>query len=375
MDAAGSRMSGKRATQTIAKAARAAASQAIRSSVIDPIMTGSWLLILGSLLGSMPVLAETIVVADIEGRGTSRMVGQVLEYTGEQLSLRMASGRVEMIDASRVISILEIGNANYEQARQAIEARRWEEALEQLQQALRTEQRAWVQREIVAASVGCYRNLQQLQRANNGFLALCRSDPKTHHFNAIPLSWSSAGSNPEWLAQARQQLPDPSPIARLIAASWLLTTNDRSAATTALQMLLGEQDPRLVFLAEAQLWRTRTLAPQAAEVARWKERIAAMPVSLRGGPYLVLGQALARMGQSQEAIVAWMRIPILYPQQRPLAAEALFAAAGELSKLGDRDAARGLYQELLREHADSPLAAQAERRLQELAKTAAEASR
>jgi tetratricopeptide (TPR) repeat protein len=343
--------------------------------VIDPIMTGSWLLILGSLLGSMPVLAETIVVADIEGRGTSRMVGQVLEYTGEQLSLRMASGRVEMIDASRVISILEIGNANYEQARQAIEARRWEEALEQLQQALRTEQRAWVQREIVAASVGCYRNLQQLQRANNGFLALCRSDPKTHHFNAIPLSWSSAGSNPEWLAQARQQLPDPSPIARLIAASWLLTTNDRSAATTALQMLLGEQDPRLVFLAEAQLWRTRTLAPQAAEVARWKERIAAMPVSLRGGPYLVLGQALARMGQSQEAIVAWMRIPILYPQQRPLAAEALFAAAGELSKLGDRDAARGLYQELLREHADSPLAAQAERRLQELAKTAAEASR
>ena len=375
MDAGGSRMRGKKATQTIGKTGRSASSPGIRSPAIDPIAASSWVLVLATLLGSMPVLAETVVVADSEGRGTTRMVGQVVEYTGAQLSLRMASGRVEMIDSTRVISISETGNANYEQARQAVEARRWEEALEQLQQALSTEKRAWVQREIVAASVCCYRNLQQLERANNGFLALCRSDPKTQHFDAIPLSWSSAGSNPEWLAQARQQLSDPTPIARLIAASWLLTTNERAAATTVLQMLLGEQDPRVVFLAEAQLWRTRTLAPQAADVARWKERIAAMPASLRGGPYLVLGQALARMGQSQEAIVAWMRIPILYPQQRQLAAEALFAAAGELAKLEDLDAARGLYRELTREHADSPLAAQAERRLQELPKTTAEATR
>lgn len=319
--------------------------------------------------------AETVIVTEVEGRGTAKITGQIVEYSGEQLSLRLANGRVEVIDPARLVTLADTGNPIFEQARQTIAAKKWNEALELLQQALRDEKRAWAQREIVAASMRCYRNLQQIERANQAFLALCRSDPKTVHFADIPLSWGAAGDNPQWLDQARRQLNDPTPVGRLIAASWLLSTNDQAAAIRVLQALLSETDSRVVFLTEAQLWRTRILQPQPTDLARWQERVAAMPESLRAGPYLILGNGLARSGQSQAAITAWMHLPILYPQHRQWAAEALLAAAGELAKINQPESARGLYRELLLEHADSPLAAQAERRLKELAPTNNEPTR
>ena len=63
------------------------------------------------------------------------------------------------------------------------------------------------------------------------------------------------------------------------------------------------------------------------------------PVAVRAGPYFVRGAALAHHQASEDAALDLLRVPFLYPEDRPLAAAALFEAARSLETAGQVEAA------------------------------------
>ena len=156
-------------------------------------------------------------------------------------------------------------------------------------------------------------------------------------------------------------------MARLLGASWLLSTDTRAAAIDALGELVSDADARVALLAQSQLWRTRIVTAKPQETDRWQSLIARAPDGLRAGPYFTLARALAAQGQSEQAALAFLRVPILYPTHRRLAAAALLSAGRELEKIGRTEKAVTLFQEVVRDHKHAPAAAESASRLERLA--------
>jgi tetratricopeptide (TPR) repeat protein len=241
------------------------------------------------------------------------------------------------------------------------------EALDQYRDAVRQEQRRWVRRRLMAQAVWCYRNLGEMESAAGVFLSLAKEDPHLLDFDAIPLAWTAAQPSPTWEDRLRTWLTGDNAPAALIAASWLLTTPERPAATEKLRALTNHTDRRIALLAEAQRWRAEQATARPDDVRRWQDMLERMPEPLRPGPYVLIGQALARLGEGKPAVLALLRVPVLYPQHRELAAEALLSAGRELEKLDRGDEARELYRELAADFAESRLAAAARQRIEQLA--------
>jgi tetratricopeptide (TPR) repeat protein len=205
--------------------------------------------------------------------------------------------------------------------------------------------------------------------AGEEFLVLVRDDPDTPHFPCIPLAWVPA--QPSTLVQqaARRWIAkDDMPAAVLLGASHLLLTGDsHDAAMSYLAGLMAAKDPRIVQLVKAQMWRPMVAQAGERELAAWQAAIERMPESLRAGPYYVLGRGWFQRQDWEQAALAFMRIPILYPEHRMTAARSLMDAGWSLEKLDRTSQAARVYRELIQEYPGGREAAQAQGRLEELA--------
>jgi TolA-binding protein len=65
------------------------------------------------------------------------------------------------------------------------------------------------------------------------------------------------------------------------------------------------------------------------------------------------------------AATAFMRVPIQYPHERQLAAEALAAAGGQFERLGQSEQALSVHRELLRRFPESAAAAELKGKVEE----------
>ncbi|MCO6455269.1 MAG: hypothetical protein J5I93_08205 [Pirellulaceae bacterium] len=301
------------------------------------------------------------------GASGTRRQGEVLEYTGERLRLRLPDGRVEEIAGSRVVRVVPALSDLHQSADRLRVQGRLADALTTYRQARQQEPRDWVRRLIMAHETDCYAALGQVRYAGETFLALIRSDPATPHLDVIPLAWVTSRADLEleqaasgWLVQADL------PASRLLGASWLISSPQRQAAIDALRQLAADRDARIAFLAEAQLWRTEFATRSLEEVRGWERRIRQMPVSLRYGPYYVLGRGLAHHQQPEDAALALLRLPLQYAERSELAAQALWDAAGQLEKAGQVSESAELYRELATRFVASQLAGPAQQRAQEL---------
>jgi len=296
------------------------------------------------------------------------VTGTVVDFTGEHLVLRTASGRDQTIPTARVVDIKTTRTPDQVAGDGFARAGQHEEAVNRYLTALRDERRVWLRRQIMAQCVRCFFQLGQFDRAAEGFLPLVRSDPQTQYFDVIPLSWSPYQPSLTFRRKAKAWLEDKqNSVAKLLGASWLLSTDSREAAIAALRGLTSDADARVAMLAETQLWRTRVVTAKPQDIDRWRSLIARMPEKLRAGPYFTLGRALAAQGQSEQASLAFLRVPILYPVHGHLAAAALLSAGRELERIGQTKQAVTLYQEVVRDHSDAPAAAEAAARLESLA--------
>jgi tetratricopeptide (TPR) repeat protein len=252
-------------------------------------------------------------------------------------------------------------------AAEALSGGRFEQALELCRRAIDGERRLAHRRQLIAKVVLCYQALGQAELAGETFLLLVRDDPTTAHFGCIPLAWLPEQASPALERSARAWLArEDLPAAVLLGASHLLSGPNRALALDRLGRLAAGTDRVVPLLAQAQIWRTQTATVDAAKLPHWEEVIARMPEAARAGPYYLLGQALARHGRWEDAALALLRAPILYPENRALAARSLVEAGRCLAQQGAPAEASRLFREVLEKYRDTRAAAEAQSRLDEL---------
>lgn len=306
------------------------------------------------LAGVLDAAAEDRVYLQrtAESRGPEVLVGTVNDYTGETLNITNLSGRQIEIPAAKVAKVESDWPQPMLQGRALVAEKKFSEAEIAFQEAYRGETRQWVKRILIAEMARCRRNLGRNDAAGDAFLALIAADPYTPYLDAMPLAWKTGEPDINlhraaiaWLGQT------DSPYAQLMGASFLLSAAERSQAITALQRLQTSAPPELALLAAMQLWRTQPPTAQTAQqLLQRRQEIDRLPLSVQSGPRLLLGDALARDQQSEQAVIEYLRIPILDNIDRPLAAEALLRAGKQLELLGRLVQAKRLYREIITDY-------------------------
>ena len=112
--------------------------------------------------------AQDHVVLQVEGQ-SSRMVVpcQIVDYTGEKITVQLKSGAGQKTyPAEQVVEVRTGWLESHERGRKLFAERHVEDAVRSLQEALVSEKRTWVRREILALLVRCA--LRQGDRAAAG---------------------------------------------------------------------------------------------------------------------------------------------------------------------------------------------------------------
>ncbi len=301
-------------------------------------------------------------------QGYAEWRGRVVDYTGRELQLELSGGVKRTFPADQVVEVETPRGPQHVEADRRLAAADFEGALTLYDEARAAETRAWVRRRIVAQIVRCYRALGQWEPAGKWFLeVLLPADSHTPDFACIPLAWvpgqptfSLERTATEWLRR------DESPAAVLLGASHLMSTALRTEALERLNRLATDADPPIAQLAQAQTWRAAAVTADARRVAAWRDTLDQMPEALRAGPYYVMGLAEAHHQRWEAAALAWLRVPILYPEDRLLSARSLLDAGRALERLDRPQQAMRLYRELLEKYPKSPAESEARSLLEEL---------
>ncbi|MGH7193687.1 MAG: hypothetical protein ACREJM_09160, partial [Candidatus Saccharimonadales bacterium] len=300
------------------------------------------------LAASLADGAEIVSFASPTNRqARTRVTGDVLEYTGQQIVIKLSDGREIKRPGKLVVEITSEWPPEHRAADRLFAEHQFQAAREQYTAAIRQEGRRWVRREMFARLIACHRELGQFDAAGKLFLAIAHDDPQTPHFDQIPLRWLPGEPSAALKQAALAWLADEDPLAALLGASHLLNTAQSSEALMRLARLIGEKDRRISGLAEAQSWRAKLATADENQRARWRRRLEEFPEPLRAGPYWVLGRALAQHGRAEDAALMLLRVPVLYREGRTLAADALAGAAELLEKEIDANAAARLRRELV----------------------------
>lgn len=318
------------------------------------------------VLTNCPLLRaeDRVVILDRSGREVTRS-GEIRQYSAQELTMQLPQGTEFRVEADRVVRVETPRSPPHVQADTLYQSRQYGPALAAYRQALGSESRLWIKRVLYAQTIRCLRNEGQIESAATAFLVLIEEEPQSRQVDAIPLAWTATGGDASlepkfqnWLADRAQ------PWARLIAASWLLPGAKRADAKSTLERLTRTEPSPLRELAQVQLWRTEVADVSPLTLERWKDQTERLPESLRAGPYFVLGQALGQHGRSEAAVLALLRVPLLYPEHHDLAAEALAEAARRLEATGDPSAALRLRRELVRDYPDTGAGRHAEQQIQ-----------
>ena len=312
--------------------------------------------------------SDTVHVWDQDGEGQTQLRGTILAYDRNMITLMGISGRQQQIASARVARIESHWEKSQLEADEAFAAREFEEAGRFYRQALETEMRGWARHRLIAQVAWCQQAAGQWADAGKTFLSVVmKSNPNTPYFDAIPLAWTIPNLTPQMEQLGKSWLVDEqSNAANLVGASWLLATEHREQAIRVLKGLAVSQDRQIAFLAETQLWRTQVPIATEATITSWEKMLQRMPAPLRAGPFHLLGQALWRTGRKQDAMIAWMRVPLQYPRHRLLAAESLLSAARRYQEMEKRDQATTLYRELTRGYPGTIAAQAAQDQLKKL---------
>jgi hypothetical protein len=233
--------------------------------------------------------------------------------------------------------------------------------------------------------VRCLIAMNDNAQASEEYFLLCRVEPLMSP-DVIPLPWfvspapQNSGQNSDTKPReaTAENILDPlqktknehskteSPAAILLAAGILSVSNNpvkqqtgrqqlRQLAATLENEVDSKEKNNLLFrrqyeaalLAKVLLWKEQIpLVKTADDLLPMKRLLKKISEPQRAGAYFLLGNAARQAGQPEQAILFWMRVPVLYEYNRPLAAKALKEAADELKKLGRREQAENLIKTL-----------------------------
>lgn len=325
-----------------------------------------------SLIGTMPLCDPPTFTVPPARRPKSR---RPILLIGSVIPLLVLTGLLAA-DESGISEKQRLADAAFFVGREYVTA------LKLYEEALHAEERPEVRECLQAMRIRCLTALGEQERAVRSFYALCRDNPERGHLEAAPIPWSPSSvpgaliSPLEKLARDQLEQPDAGPTVSLLAAATLAGGISNDSRRRGMEELLRLSRPpqeteadrigaaverralriNVARLATVLLWRhkmpTGREADDLKEVEARERFIRHLPEQLRAGAWWMLGESYDRIDRREQAVLAWMRVPILYSENRPLAAKALIESARALDKLGRREEGRSLLREVKRDYPD-----------------------
>ena len=177
--------------------------------------------------------ADQVVVAAADGRGPpTKWTGEILDYTGHELRLRLAErARKDVSGRARRGGIDDRSAPSSRPAiplgPRAIFAAHW--GIIARPSRVKHETREWVRRQILAQIVWCYKSLGEWEPACDYFLILLARDRTTQYFDCLPLAWLPEEPSPT-LERKGERVAGPGRDAgRHVAGGEPLAADGRSA--------------------------------------------------------------------------------------------------------------------------------------------------
>jgi len=289
--------------------------------------------------------------------------GVVENYTGTEISIRTDNDEPpKTFPSADVVEIQTAQSDSHTRGLKLLAEGQVEQAVRELDVAVKKEPRTWVRREILAALVRCGLRRGDYATAGARFLAIVKSDPTTRHFRVIPLVWAPETISPDARSEAVSWLSGRVEAGRLIGASLLYDDREmRKEARSVLKELSSSTDDRVRVLAQMQARREEALAgtPGKMQTAQWRQRIDEMPEDLRAGPYFLLGRVYAAQHDYELAAATLLWLPLVDDHDFRLASRACLEAGVALDKIGQHAEARTLYREVTVRFAETPFADEA----------------
>ncbi len=289
--------------------------------------------------------------------------GVVEDYTGTEISIRTDNDEPpKVFPSADVVEIQTSQTDSHTRGLKLLAEGNAEQAIRELEVAVKKEPRAWVRREILSALVRAGLRRGDYAAAGTRFLALIRSDPTTRHFRVIPLVWAPGTISRDARGEALAWMHGKVDAGRLIGASLLYDDRDEGKeARSVLKELSSSTDDRVRVLAQMQARREEALAGTAGrlQTAQWQQRIDEMPEDLRAGPYYLLGRVYAARHDFELAAATLLWLPLVDDHDVRLAARACLEAGVALDRIGQHAEARTLYREVTVRFADTPFADEA----------------
>jgi hypothetical protein len=325
------------------------------------------------VIGSRPVVAQ--YTDEVIQRGStpgSRITVrcQILDYTGRKLTARQATGTKSFeIKSSDVITIRTAQTTAQKDGIKAFNEGLTRDAEFQFTEAINSEPRIWMRREILTMLVRCALKRNDYLTAGTRFQLLFESDSETAHMNLIPLLWNDDIVAGETRTVAIAWLQDEKPIARLLAASWLFFDPGHSETCLAvLNELARTPGDRIRLLAS---WQRRRFQVRSGNVTdfdlkRWDSTISDLEPGLRPGPTFLLGRGHVVRQDFEIAAATFLKVPLVHDSEHPLSSDCLLEAGRSLTRIGLRNDAAKLYAEILDRYAYASASTQARKALDQL---------
>ncbi|EMI15447.1 secreted protein [Rhodopirellula maiorica SM1] len=248
--------------------------------------------------------------------------GEIIALDAKQLAMRIAGDEKESLFAAYRVIWVEPTEVGEKQAAaiKLFDEQKYDTALRALLDSLSERPPIWRQQwlSMVAA--------QAAWRSSRGAIALelvAQLDRRPLPPIALawlPIAWRSPRgiSNAATTDAALKRLEDPSATVRLVAASWLLSTDHRETATGTLKTLSTDNSrPVMARLAETVLWRTTSPPEVAAAAERWQERLDALPIVLQVGPTVAMVELLSNANQDEAAERLKLSLELTPPHPHP----------------------------------------------------------
>ena len=288
--------------------------------------------------------------------------GKIVSYTYDELRLQLVSGREQSVASPLITNISSQWNSDFIAAEGYMFERRFERALISFKQAYTNETRDWVKHRITALIIQCEQNMGNWHKASDQFFEVLLSQQNnTPYLTAAPIVWHPLTSSGELLHRGRELMKADNPLKQLVGASWLFSSPYNDDAIVLFKQLEQHSDKSIALLASAQLWRSKTPLAKPEDVRFWDQAITELPKELRAGPLHVVALMKRRLDMHEEAVLTWMKIPVLYPAQHHLASEAVYASVRELMNLAQYDEALALCKELEMNYKETTAGTQAAR--------------
>lgn len=284
----------------------------------------------------------------------SRYTGKIEDYNAIKLTLVNPSGKKLEIDSSRISHIETEFSSQKLKADRLFKEKKFGLAFDEYEEAIPSEKREWIRREIISKQILCLSAQQKTVSAISLFLDHFSSYPNTRFLHVAPLNWDPINLTVDVQNKCASILSG-NPLEQLIASSWLLSGSQKGVAIKNLEKLArikpqNEIQRRVVQWATMQLWRTRIDQSTKEDADSWKAEIQNLLIEDRVGPIIILGTLLSRLEQYDAAAIELMKIPILYPDRYLESAFALDLAADALTQNGKSKEAQLVLQELTNDY-------------------------